>query len=102
MGNTRRFSLQAVEKILSNLELSYRNGADLRAREELLQASFDAGLAFTRANLGYVHAIAHQLGGMFHTPHGEANAMLLPHILDFIWQMKAATVHIVALSSYVS
>merc|ERR1712050_633558 len=51
--------------------------------EQMLTAAFDAGLAFTRANLGYVHAIAHQLGGIFHTPHGDANAMLLPHVLDF-------------------
>jgi alcohol dehydrogenase class IV len=43
-----------------------------------------AGLAFTRANVGYVHAIAHQLGGKYHTPHGLANAMLLPHVLHFL------------------
>ena len=46
-------------------------------------ASFEAGLAFTRAGVGYVHAIAHQLGGMYHMVHGEANAILMPHVMDF-------------------
>jgi alcohol dehydrogenase class IV len=80
---TRNMSLSATEKIFKQLPRSYRDGGDLAAREAMLVASFEAGLAFTRANVGYVHAIAHQLGGMFHTPHGDANAMLLPHVLDF-------------------
>merc|ERR1719330_1104374 len=80
---TRRQSLSATGKIFGSLLTSYRDGADLAAREQMLNAAFEAGLAFTRANVGYVHAIAHQLGGMFHTPHGDANAMLLPHVLDF-------------------
>merc|ERR1712096_525290 len=62
------------------------DGANLEAREAMLQASFEAGVAFTRANIGYVHAIAHQFGGMFHTAHGVANAMLLPHVLNFYLQ----------------
>ena len=55
----------------------------MEAREKVLVASFDAGVAFTRAGVGYVHAIAHQLGALFHIPHGVANAMLLHKILDF-------------------
>ena len=46
-------------------------------------ASTWAGMAFTRANVGYVHAIAHQFGGLYHTPHGLANAIMLPHVLRF-------------------
>jgi len=80
---TRSLSLTAVGRIFRSLTASYEHGADLRSREEMLTASFEAGLAFTRANVGYVHAIAHQLGGKFHTPHGDANAMLLPHVLEF-------------------
>jgi len=80
---TRTLSLEAVSKIMKNMIKSFDNGSDLQAREEMLGASFKAGVAFTRANIGYVHAIAHQFGGMFHTPHGDANAMLLPHVLDF-------------------
>jgi alcohol dehydrogenase class IV len=80
---SRKMSLQATEKIFKNLLTTYKNGSDLQAREQMLTASYEAGLAFTRANVGYVHAIAHQFGGMFHTPHGDANAMLLPHVLAF-------------------
>jgi len=80
---TRKMSLSATQRIFKHLLRSYHEGGDLQAREEMLTASFEAGLAFTRANVGYVHAIAHQLGGMFHTPHGDANAMLLPHLLHF-------------------
>lgn len=80
---TKEMSLKAVERIFTHLVPSYHDGANLEAREQMLQAAFEAGAAFTRANVGYVHAIAHQFGGMFHTPHGDANAMLLPHVLEF-------------------
>eukprot|EP00930_Biecheleria_cincta_P095231 TRINITY_DN87216_c0_g1_i1.p1 TRINITY_DN87216_c0_g1~~TRINITY_DN87216_c0_g1_i1.p1 ORF type:complete len:468 (-),score=91.71 TRINITY_DN87216_c0_g1_i1:39-1442(-) len=76
-------SLAATSLIFKNIFASYSDGANLDAREQMLKASFQAGSAFTRANVGYVHAIAHQFGGMFHTPHGVANAMLLPHVLEF-------------------
>lgn len=76
-------SLAATSSIFKHILSSYADGNNLDARENMLKASFQAGLAFTRANVGYVHAIAHQFGGMFHTPHGVANAMLLPHVLDF-------------------
>lgn len=76
-------STKAVDQIFKSLITSYEDGSDLAARESMLDASFKAGVAFTRANVGYVHAIAHQFGGMFHTPHGDANAMLLPHVLEF-------------------
>jgi alcohol dehydrogenase len=54
------------------------------AREQMSLAATYAGLAFTRANVGYVHAIAHQLGGKYHTPHGLANAIVLPQVLKFL------------------
>jgi alcohol dehydrogenase class IV len=50
----------------------------------MAKASFDAGVAFTRTYIGYVHAIAHQLGAFYHVPHGQANAIVLPHVLRFI------------------
>lgn len=87
---TERHSLLAVEKIFAFLLRSYHAGGDMEARGAMLQASFEAGLAFTRANVGYVHAIAHQFGGLFHTPHGVANAMVLPWILDFYVADEAA------------
>ena len=78
-------SLRAIEKILGGRHLltSYRDGANLDSRAAMLQAAFEAGVAITNAQVGYVHAIAHQFGGLYHTPHGEANAMVLPHVLDF-------------------
>jgi alcohol dehydrogenase class IV len=89
-AHTQALSLSAIEKTFKHLQVSYENGSDMPARDGMLQASFEAGLAFTRANVGYVHAIAHQLGGMFHTPHGDANAMLLPHVLDFYLAAEAS------------
>jgi alcohol dehydrogenase class IV len=81
---TDRMALAAVGMIYANLPTAYRSGKNLVAREQMALASTFAGLAFTRANVGYVHAIAHQLGGNYHTPHGLANAIVLPHVLRFL------------------
>ena len=83
-GYTDRMALAAVGMIYDNLRLAYRSGKNLAAREQMSLAATYAGLAFTRANVGYVHAIAHQLGGKYHTPHGLANAIMLPHVLRFL------------------
>jgi alcohol dehydrogenase class IV len=76
-------ALAAVGMIFRELRTACRDGANLGAREKMALASTYAGLAFTRANVGYVHAIAHQFGGRYHTPHGLANAIMLPHVLSF-------------------
>jgi alcohol dehydrogenase len=80
---TNGMSLAAVGLIFDNLRTCYNDGGNLAAREKMSLASTYAGLAFTRANVGYVHAIAHQFGGKYHTPHGLANAIMLPHVLRF-------------------
>ena len=80
---TDGLALAAVGMIFAHLRTAYRHGADLEAREQMALASTWAGMAFTRANVGYVHAIAHQLGGKYHTPHGLANAIVLPHVLAY-------------------
>jgi alcohol dehydrogenase class IV len=80
---TDRMALSAVAMIFENLPRAYARGDDLEAREQMALASTYAGMAFTRANVGNVHAIAHQLGGKYHTPHGLANAIMLPHVLRF-------------------
>ncbi|WP_418317343.1 iron-containing alcohol dehydrogenase [Piscinibacter sakaiensis] len=80
---TDGMALTAVGLIFANLRTAYSNGTDLQARENMSLASTYAGIAFTRANVGYVHAIAHQFGGRYHTPHGLANAMVLPHVLRY-------------------
>jgi alcohol dehydrogenase class IV len=80
---TDGLALAAVGLIFDNLRTVCRDGANLEARENMSLASTYAGMAFTRANVGYVHAIAHQFGGRYHTPHGLANAIMLPHVLRF-------------------
>lgn len=76
-------ALSAVSLIFENLRTAYSNGMNLEAREKMALASTYAGFAFTRANVGYVHAIAHQFGGKYHTPHGLANAIMLPYVLRY-------------------
>lgn len=78
-----RMALAAVRLIYHNLRTVCTDGNNLEAREQMALAATYAGLAFTRANVGNVHAIAHQLGGKYHTPHGLANAIMLPHVLRF-------------------
>ena len=88
MGNwatptTDGMALSAVGLIFANLRTACRDGQNLMAREQMALASTYAGIAFTRANVGYVHAIAHQFGGKYHTAHGLANAIVLPHVLQY-------------------
>lgn len=78
---TRKNAKEAVKSIFENLEKAYNNGSNLEARENMLIASYKAGLAFTKSYVGYVHAIAHSLGGKYNIPHGLANAIILPHVL---------------------
>jgi alcohol dehydrogenase len=80
---TDGMALAAVGLIFDNLRTCYRDGGNIAAREKMALASTYAGLAFTRANVGYVHAIAHQFGGKYHTPHGLANAIMLPHVMRY-------------------
>ena len=73
----------ATRLIFENLENAYTNGSDLNIRSNMALASFCAGIAFTRAYVGYVHAIAHNLGGLYGVPHGLANAVVLPYVLEY-------------------
>ena len=80
---TRKYAREAVILIFKYLYRAYEDGSDIEARTQMQRASYLAGLAFTRAYVGYVHAIAHTLGGFYHVPHGFANAVILPHVLRF-------------------
>ncbi|MDO9115029.1 MAG: iron-containing alcohol dehydrogenase [Polaromonas sp.] len=91
---TDRMALAAVAMIYRHLPRACAKPGDLVAREQMALASTYAGLAFTRANVGNVHAIAHQLGGRYGTPHGLANAIVLPAVLHWCGaavQAKLAT-----------
>ena len=79
---TRADALRAAKLIAENLENAYRDGSDMTARANMLQAAFLAGGAFSKSYVGYCHAVAHSLGGMYHIPHGLANAVLLPYVLE--------------------
>lgn len=79
---TRKYALEAIRLIMDNLPKVCEDGENLRARKQMLKASYMAGLAFTRSYVGYVHAIAHSLGGKYGTAHGLANAVILPYVLS--------------------
>lgn len=79
---TRRDALEAVRLIFGNLLTAYEDGNNTAAREKMMRASFLAGRAFSKSYVGYVHAVAHSLGGQYNIPHGLANAVLLPIVLE--------------------
>ena len=81
--STEVYAEKATKMIFENIEKAYTNGKDIEARDQMLKASFYAGQAFTRAYVGYVHAIAHNLGGQYGVPHGLANAIILPYVLEY-------------------
>lgn len=83
-------ALKAVELISRHLRTAVKQGQDLEAREQMAYAQFMAGMAFNNASLGYVHAMAHQLGGVYDLPHGVCNAVLLPHVEAFNVSTSAA------------
>ncbi|MBQ7802040.1 MAG: iron-containing alcohol dehydrogenase [Oscillospiraceae bacterium] len=80
--DTREDALTAAKLISVNLEKAYRDGNDMEARGNMLRAAFLAGRAFSKSYVGYCHAVAHSLGGKYHIPHGLANAVLLPYVLE--------------------
>ncbi|SFW82701.1 MULTISPECIES: L-threonine dehydrogenase [Pseudomonas] len=89
-------ALKAITLISNNLRLAVRDGNDLVARENMAYAQFLAGMAFNNASLGFVHAMAHQLGGFYDLPHGVCNAVLLPHVQSFNASVCAARLSDVA------
>ncbi|MDH1313294.1 L-threonine dehydrogenase [Shewanella xiamenensis] len=76
-------AIKAIELIQGNLVNAVKQGQDIEAREQMAYAQFLAGMAFNNASLGYVHAMAHQLGGFYDLPHGVCNALLLPHVQEY-------------------
>lgn len=83
-------ALKAITMIAENLTLAVEDGNNAQAREAMAYAQFLAGMAFNNASLGYVHAMAHQLGGFYDLPHGVCNAVLLPHVQAFNSKVAAA------------
>lgn len=79
---TRKLALEATKLIFQNIETAYRYGHNHEARSNMLKAAYKAGLAFSKSYVGYIHAIAHSLGGRYGTPHGLANAVIMPYVLE--------------------
>ena len=79
---TRRLAIEATQMIFENLEKAYLNGNDHKARENMLLASYKAGIVISISYVGYVHAIAHSIGGRYDMPHGLVNAVIMPHVLE--------------------
>lgn len=79
---TRKLALDATKLVFENIQTAYRDGKNHTARENMLFAAYKAGIAFSKSYVGYIHAIAHSLGGKYGTPHGLANTVIMPYILE--------------------
>lgn len=80
--HTEAMAIEAVKLIKTYLKRAYDNGNDSEARAKMLRAAYCAGIAFTQSYVGYVHGVAHSLGGQYGVPHGLANAVILPYFLE--------------------
>ena len=85
-------AIEAIRLVSKSLKRAVEYGRDVKARTDMCWAEYLAGLAFSNSGLGLVHAIAHQLGGMYHTPHGIANAIMLPFVMEFNLPYRTARV----------
>lgn len=79
---TRKLVEETVKLVFENLENAYRDGNDHTARKNMLRAAYAAGVAFSKSYVGYIHAMAHSLGGQYNIPHGLANTILMPYVLE--------------------
>ncbi|WP_027711896.1 L-threonine dehydrogenase [Dickeya chrysanthemi] len=95
---TDAVAIKAIELIRDHLRDAVKDGKNMVAREQMAYAQFMAGMAFNNASLGYVHAMAHQLGGFYNLPHGVCNAVLLPHVERYNASVAAARLKDVALA----
>lgn len=99
---TRALCLEAVQLVFENIETAYREGHNWTARTRMLRASYAAGVAFTRSYVGYVHAVAHSLGGQYNFPHGQTNATLLPYVLEAYSDKVHKKLHTLAVAAGVA
>lgn len=81
-NETRRLALEATKLVFENVKTAYEDGQNHFARENMLHAAYKAGIALSKSYVGYIHAIAHSLGGQYGTPHGLANTVIMPYVLE--------------------
>ena len=99
---TRQNALLAVRLIFENIDTAYHDGKNIDARRNMLHASYYAGCAFTKSYVGYVHAVAHSLGGEYNVPHGLANAVILPLVLESYGESVHKKLHKLAVAAGIS
>ena len=99
---TRRLALEAAKLIFENIENAYNDGHNRIARENMLFAAYKAGIAFSKSYVGYIHAVAHSLGGIYGTPHGLANAVIIPYILEAYGKSAYKKLHEIGIAVGVS
>ncbi|MBQ3558728.1 MAG: iron-containing alcohol dehydrogenase [Agathobacter sp.] len=99
---TRAYALEAVKLIFENLETAYVDGQNEVARRNMLRAAYIAGIAFSKSYVGYIHAVAHTLGGQYNVPHGLANAVLMPIVLEEYGESVYTKLHQLAVASGIS
>lgn len=86
-------ALEATKLVFDHVQTAYTNGADTEAREAMLTAAYKAGVAFSKSYVGYIHAIAHSLGGTYGVPHGLANAVTMPYVLEAYGESAYKALH---------
>lgn len=79
---TRRLAMEATKLVFENVYTAYSDGKNHTARENMLHAAYKAGISFSKSYVGYIHALAHSLGGLYGTPHGLANTVIMPYVLE--------------------
>lgn len=99
---TRKDAIMATELIFANLDTAFNDGTNVTARKNMLKAAYYAGCAFTKSYVGYVHAIAHSLGGEYNVPHGLANAVILPMVLEGYGKSIYKKLHTLAIAAKVA
>lgn len=99
---TRAMALDTVRLIFTYLERAYADGRDRKARAMMLRAAYQAGLVFSKSYVGYIHAVAHSLGGQYNIPHGLANAVLMPMVLEVYGPAAEKKLHELAVAAGVS
>ena len=99
---TRAMALDTVRLIFTYLERAYADGRDRKARAMMLRAAYQAGLVFSKSYVGYIHAVAHSLGGQYNIPHGLANAVLMPMVLEAYGPAAEKKLHELAVAAGVS
>lgn len=99
---TRRLALEATRLVFENIKTAYADGHNHTAREAMLHAAYKAGVTFSKSYVGYVHAVAHALGGQYGTPHGLANAVILPYVLEAYGESAHKKLHELAVAAGIS